>query len=555
MGASTSKLTSASLHIIRVTKGSAADRYSLLPIFHYIVAVNDVQVFSEEDIVKITNSWENGSLKMLIYDSRLKDTHTVEMIRIENEKIGFSIKLHKGEMAPLSFRIMDVGYNSPGIEAGLHRDQDYIIGHEGGSFANVYEFESILEKHRKKKLLLLVYNIGMISIRKVEISPNEHGEIGCDLGSGILNDVPYQPGKVEIVDEIVRKTDTQPENTTNTLPEEYTAEEPLPADPSNYAETAPEKDNEKEKKDEKEDENPEKDELSVRSDPTADETDSAHTIDPSLLASRIDSLSINTRYSEEIDRETPNGQEDHSSQNILSDRLQAEIHAQEIEQDLDESLYASLNAAEPAANYLSTVQSVPENEEVEDHIARISQLNQNGIFSEQELNEISPTEPVFDYEYEESKSIASNLLTETNSTTDRFLTGTNCFTRADQASTNGSYNMNNSMNNSMNYPIYTNYTGNYTGNDSYNMNNDSYNPNNSNYAGNDSYNSNYPNNLNNPSTEHAIYSTNYPIYPNNMTYPSTYDQPGPLASYLPTSQVPPAQNTKQPVNDSSEGDL
>lgn len=423
-----SKPTGVSLHIIKVAKGSAADRHGLLPMFHYITAVNDVEVVSEEDILKITQSWESGGLRLLIYDSRTKETQLVEMVRAEDERIGFSIKLHTGEMYPFSFRVLDIEYNSPAIEAGLHKDQDYIIGYEGGSFSNVYEFESILEKHKNTKLVLLVYNMGMISIRKVEIVPNSEGEIGCDLGSGILNDVPFQPGKVEIVEDasgyaqyLSNKEVSEPEREEDPLPTEDATGAPSITEEMNHAVVNTESSIL---------ENPEHPAEQTRPDEmVAEQTN---------LAQRLERMSINTKYPQEASEEEDITHKSEISRKIteeLTEELQAEINAQEIEQALDESLYETLNTANttfeysPAPNTSSNQPVVhAEDEEVEDHIARISQSNQTSILTDNDQKEINPPEAVFDYEYEESKNIASSMLTNpTAQASNSFLMGFNQF--------------------------------------------------------------------------------------------------------------------------------
>ncbi|KAH9386043.1 uncharacterized protein NEMAJ01_0939 [Nematocida major] len=337
MGGATSKCVGASLHVIRVTKNSAADRCGVIPVFNYIVGVNGEAVTSEADIIKITQLWEQGSIKLMVYDSRLKSTHPVDMLRQNNEKIGFSIKLHREEMAPVTFRVLDVDYNSPAIESGLRKNEDYIIGHENGTFSNVYEFESILERHRGAALRLLVYNIGRLSIRKVEIVPTAQGEIGCDLGSGILNEVPYTNAKIEIVDEIAPRGAA--ENGPDT--KASAAEEPAKSCAPNLAQSLG------------------KMEISA---PAPVGESSAPETSPHIEA--------------EIEEE-----------------MRAEIGGQELEHCLEQSLYEDMEAAEPAetesaacsvadaAAKDSALDAAP----VVDHIARISNSQHHDIMAEYQL--------------------------------------------------------------------------------------------------------------------------------------------------------------------------
>ncbi|KAI5191229.1 hypothetical protein NEMIN01_1437 [Nematocida minor] len=384
MGAASSKCIGASLHLIKVAKNSAADRCGLLPIFHYIVEVNGTEVTSESDILKITQHWAEGRLSLLIYDCRSKSTHLVEMARVDKEKIGFSIKLNTAEMAPVTFRIMDTGYNSPALDAGLQKDHDYIIGHENGSFSNIYEFESILEKHRNKKMVLLVYNVGMMSIRKVEIEPNEQGEIGCDLGSGILNDVPFQEGKVEIVGETRKSVQGAKNKTKDAL------ETNAPSGNTEGDTTDLNRSNE------------------ATGDIIAQDAERVETNrnlspdDAAELASRVDSMVIQN------DSPYDNGQ---NVAQEIEEELEAEIHGQEIQHNLDQAMYESLNA-----QVADETEDIPQDneaidEEVVDHISRISKSTNEDILSEYQLEEIKPVSPVFDYDYATSNSIASSMLT------------------------------------------------------------------------------------------------------------------------------------------------
>lgn len=199
MGAAESKVP-ASLHVIRVSAGSIASRHGLLPIFHFITAINGLPVLSEQDVSRLIETWKKEELVLHVYDSRVKDAFPVKICpQKDGQALGFGVKLHRGEMRPVTFKVLDVDYNSPGIKAGLIKDQDYIVGYEEGGFESEAEFDRVLYKSAGKPLFLLVYNVGMCSIRKVEIRVGDGDEmLGCELGTGIINEVPYVPGRIEI---------------------------------------------------------------------------------------------------------------------------------------------------------------------------------------------------------------------------------------------------------------------------------------------------------------------------------------------------------------------
>lgn len=204
MGNAESKISS-SLHIVRVTAGSIACTKSILPIFQYVVSIDDVPIRSEMDITRLVEAWSSTDITLGIYDSRTKEVERVCIDKRKGEEsLGFGVRLHTGEMQPVTFKVLDLEYNSAALRAGLIKDQDYIIGHLDGAFDSEDDLERLLFKHVEKELVLLVYNIGMSSIRKVAVSISRDQEelLGCELGTGIINEVPYIPGSVEIEDEL-----------------------------------------------------------------------------------------------------------------------------------------------------------------------------------------------------------------------------------------------------------------------------------------------------------------------------------------------------------------
>lgn len=231
MGAAASARMGCSLYIIKVSPGSPAQAAGLLPFFHYIIGINGEPVVSEADIQRISTSWASGALQVLILDSRNGDSWNVNLTRQADEKIGFSVKLHKGPMNLVSFKVLDLDYNSPGLEARLQKDQDYIIAHEHGPFSNMNEFESIMYRNRGTPVILWVYNIGTCEVRQVTIIPDEEGKIGCSLGTGIKNELPYIDGGIDLVQVSDNILEPVPASATTTAnPNTATAEDPKPTE-------------------------------------------------------------------------------------------------------------------------------------------------------------------------------------------------------------------------------------------------------------------------------------------------------------------------------------
>ncbi|KAI5186427.1 hypothetical protein NEHOM01_1460 [Nematocida homosporus] len=204
MGTTTSTRTGPSLQIVRVAKESPAGRAGVLPIFHYVIGITGVPVSSEHDISRISEAWTSlGQVNLTIYDARTKDTFEIRLNKSNdqpNEKIGFSIKIQTRTMAPATFRILDIAYNSSALDARLQKEQDYIIGSDEGAFTDYNEFAGFIWRNRGGSVRLWVYNTGTATIRLVELSPTEEGSLRCEVGDGYFNEVPHTDAQVTLVD-------------------------------------------------------------------------------------------------------------------------------------------------------------------------------------------------------------------------------------------------------------------------------------------------------------------------------------------------------------------
>lgn len=200
MGVSASKVERNSLQVIRVGVNTPAADAGILPVFHYIVEIEGDLVESEKDIQRISEAWKKGKVEMAVYDSRIEKTVTFTVKKKEEEKIGFSLRMHRGEMSPAVFKVIDVDYNSSAIDSRLQKGQDYIIGGEEGGFSKNEDIAKYAYSNRGKQIFLWVYNTGMCTIRKVKIVPTKEGLLGCEIGEGICNTIPYTEDKIEIVE-------------------------------------------------------------------------------------------------------------------------------------------------------------------------------------------------------------------------------------------------------------------------------------------------------------------------------------------------------------------
>lgn len=186
MGNTQSKPTS--LQILKVKEDSPAS--SLLPFIHFITKYNNIQIKDKSDITSMLKLWESANLELEIIDAR-SHTQTIACIPKKNGKnLGISVKLFEGNISLLQMCILDVQADSPAFKAGLIEKQDYIIGVENVSHQDEDDFFSYLYANRGKVVVLIVYNIGMKSLRRAELIPRKDMLLGCEIGSGMLYNIP-----------------------------------------------------------------------------------------------------------------------------------------------------------------------------------------------------------------------------------------------------------------------------------------------------------------------------------------------------------------------------
>ncbi|OAG30306.1 hypothetical protein NEIG_00469 [Nematocida sp. ERTm5] len=450
MGSTTSKCISNSLHVIKVRRQSAADRYGILPVLHYIVEINGQSISNEKDILRITESWETGKVQLLMYDVRSKKEFLLDMVRENGEKIGFSIKFHRGERAPYTFRVLDVEYNSPALESGLRKDEDYIIGHGNGGFSWENEFENMLINHKGGPVVLLVYNIGMLSIRKVEIYPTPDGEIGCSLGGGILNEVPYTDASIDLVEEVVKpsraakcispampmavyteavsggneqsvqETVQQPLQETNEQSLQRTVQPPLQetANTSAVQGTSEAEDTESVTDAVTAESSLQKSDMDgsiAYSEETNEYTVGGMPVE-SALAEKVQDMQIQNTESDqrmheygvnsEFSLDTQQGMTDE-----IADELNSEIRGKMLEEELHQSLYETMPTDEVSDSFKSqALEDEPVSSPTVDHISRISSSDYKDILDNYQMESTQDNLITAPYEYNTSANLASNML-------------------------------------------------------------------------------------------------------------------------------------------------
>ncbi|KAF7682520.1 Golgi reassembly-stacking protein 1 [Astathelohania contejeani] len=191
MGANESKPTT--LQILKVKEGTPSHDANLLPFMHFITHVNDMPISTPSDIKRLGELWRSGSLKLGVFDARTRTMKEYDIPSFEggtSQSLGISVKLYTGDPFVLALRILEICPDSPAMLAGLIERQDWIIGIEGADIHDENELSEYLYRRRGEEVTMLIYNSGMGSIRPVKIIPGMEMMLGCDIGTGIINQIP-----------------------------------------------------------------------------------------------------------------------------------------------------------------------------------------------------------------------------------------------------------------------------------------------------------------------------------------------------------------------------
>ncbi|KAM0673393.1 hypothetical protein GVAV_003082 [Gurleya vavrai] len=185
MGNSQSRIPS--LQILKIKENSIAHQNNFLPFIHLITTINDYPAtFSLLKQMHLQR--QTTDLIFNIVDIRNNNSHKVTIPK-GTESLGMSVTLQENAFS-LCYCVLSIQEDSPAFRAGLIENQDYIIGIEGFSVKDEDEFFNYLYKNIDKVVNLIVCNAGMLNLRKVELVPEKEALLGCEIGSGMLYEIP-----------------------------------------------------------------------------------------------------------------------------------------------------------------------------------------------------------------------------------------------------------------------------------------------------------------------------------------------------------------------------
>lgn len=179
------------LQVLKIRQNTPSHEAKILPFLHFISHVNNNPIQSRADIKEMLSIWGERDLHLKIVDPRVDEP--IEFVlpkQTDKQSLGMSVKFHEGDPSFLSLCVAEIKSDSPAMKAGLINEQDYIIGVENVYLMNEEEFLNHLFKNIGSPVVMIVYNSGMESLRRVEVIPENQNLLGCELNSGILYEIP-----------------------------------------------------------------------------------------------------------------------------------------------------------------------------------------------------------------------------------------------------------------------------------------------------------------------------------------------------------------------------
>ena len=153
-------------------------------------------VYDPKEFLRILTDNENKLLIFTLYHIRKKIYRKIEVIPNKNWKkdstdfLGIILRFESYIYAiEKTYRVLSVFKDSVAEKAGFIQQEDYVMGITFYKYDNFSEFIEILTKCKDKYLEVCLFNIKTNSIKFCMIE-KDNGKIGCEFGSGILNQLP-----------------------------------------------------------------------------------------------------------------------------------------------------------------------------------------------------------------------------------------------------------------------------------------------------------------------------------------------------------------------------
>ncbi|CAH1789153.1 unnamed protein product [Owenia fusiformis] len=186
-------------HVLRVQENSPGHKAGLEAFFDFIVAIGTTRLNQDnENLKELLKTNIEKPVQMTVYSSKTQSVRDVSITPSHHwggqGLLGVSIRFCSFEGANENvWHVLEVHPNSPASQAGLHSNNDYIIGAD----SILHESEdlfTLIESHEGKPLKLYVYNTDTDGCREVTITPNSswggEGSLGCGIGYGYLHRIP-----------------------------------------------------------------------------------------------------------------------------------------------------------------------------------------------------------------------------------------------------------------------------------------------------------------------------------------------------------------------------
>jgi len=187
-------------HVLQVAPNSPGEKAGLVPYFDFVVGVNEHSLKKEENrlLEKTLKESVGEEVTLVVWSSRSDAYRKVKVIPSDSwggaGVAGISIRFCPFYNATAHvWHVLEVHPNSPGSEAGLEAQTDYIVGTTDIIFNNPDDFYTLVKGCIGKSLSLYVYSSKTSRVRLVSITPRHwggNGYLGCEVGYGYLHQIP-----------------------------------------------------------------------------------------------------------------------------------------------------------------------------------------------------------------------------------------------------------------------------------------------------------------------------------------------------------------------------
>jgi S1-C subfamily serine protease len=193
----------AGYQVLQVQPGGPAALAGLTPCFDFVVASGATRFDREgPELVELLRRSTDKEVNLSVYSSRTDSLREVVVVPASST-VGLSVRFAPFESAPeLVWHVLDVAPDSPAARAGLVAGE-FVVGSPEVVMTDSEDLFTLVNSSVGTPIPLYVYDAVQNTLRITTITPgvwgsgsndggggSGHGNLGCDVGFGILHRLP-----------------------------------------------------------------------------------------------------------------------------------------------------------------------------------------------------------------------------------------------------------------------------------------------------------------------------------------------------------------------------